>query len=53
MNFLLVGGGSQGQGRDPGRGDRGVRLGLHAAHHRVGQPLAHRARREVRPTQHW
>ena len=41
------------QGRDTRRRDRGVRVGLDAAHHRPGQPVAVGPGREMRSAQHW
>ena len=51
--IFLTGCRPQVQRRDTRRRDRGVRVGLDAAHHRPGQPVAYRPGREMRAAQHW
>ena len=48
-----IGGRPQVQRRDTRRRDRGVRVGLDAAHHRPGQPVADGPGREMRAAKHW
>ncbi|XP_032074746.1 amyloid-beta A4 precursor protein-binding family A member 3-like isoform X2 [Thamnophis elegans] len=43
----------QTEGRDPGRGDRGIRLGIHPSHRGHCKPDAQGSSRAIRQAEHW
>ena len=52
-NLNCAGCHTEGRQWEAGRGDSREWLGLHAPHHRAGQPLSHRTCGQVWPPQHW